>query len=354
VSHLHEQQQKGLRAAIQEAGVGVDPTVRALIGTSATTNEDENDDDEDEAHEASGDVQPQAQQPLQQLQTTTAPQQQQQQQRFMPPPPPVVPDRDISRLTNTYNGGIPSNVATANNFTATISATSNPALPTTPVSTMGQSVSSSTQASLLKKSPPPAVAIQNMEMPSLYQLLTNLISSREMYASYYTRQNMGFRVQLKQFAAAEKITFNVVKAKKNKRKEGSNDEQQRKPKKKYEYFVSSIFEGVGSASNMSQKHAVACRIHPDLVEPHFPISATELRSMNRSEREKCGEITRVGGDKIKEVYFHKVNSWIATLHLPPDQVFDEEIASSKSIAERLADTDLPILLLLDPKVHLLR
>lgn len=55
VDALVAQQQQALQKAKQAAGVGIDPTIRALIGTGV---EDGDDNDTDEANEASGDVLP--------------------------------------------------------------------------------------------------------------------------------------------------------------------------------------------------------------------------------------------------------------------------------------------------------
>ena len=178
-----------------------------------------------------------------------------------------------------------------------------------------------------------------MEVSALHQLLTNLLGNREMYESYYNsnQQTMVFRVKL-QKAAVGSINFNVVKAKKNKKAGG-------KSKKKYEYMVATNFEGVGTASSTQQQQVLACRIHPDVVEPHFPVDAAELRSLSRSDREKSQQHTEVGGDNVKEAFFDKPNAWTAALHLPPDQVFAD---SSKSTSERLTDLQFPILILRDP------
>jgi hypothetical protein len=99
VAALWKEQQSALQKSKQVAMVGIDPTIRALIGTNnyrnntntTTTEED------DEAHEASGDVLP-SHPPLQQ---------QQQQQQSPPPVPPLQHQRqlqhDFPHDTNTTN-----------------------------------------------------------------------------------------------------------------------------------------------------------------------------------------------------------------------------------------------------------
>jgi hypothetical protein len=183
--------------------------------------------------------------------------------------------------------------------------------------------------------PPAAVNLQTMDVSALHQLLTNLMSHRDMYESYYNNHAMAFRVKLQKSTARGNVTFNVVKAKKNR-----HDKT-----KRYEFMLATTFEEVGAGNG---SHILACRIHPHEVERQFPVSATELRSLCRSDRAKSLQHTDVGGENAKRAFFDRPIVWTATLGLPPDQAFGGDGTASQSIAERLTDEKNPVLMLSDP------
>ncbi|KAG7362888.1 RecQ mediated genome instability protein [Nitzschia inconspicua] len=413
VDALVAQQQQALQKAKQAAGVGIDPTIRALIGTGAEA-ENDNDENEDEAHEASGDVQPapmvqvpedmapstttrsslaavHSPAPRQPPATTTTarsawapsnssaqrhhysqqvqPQQsiEYQRQRLQPQPqrtPPTVATNPTVRrpVTNPYFSGSPvssssSATTTTNPYahkrTAQLAATvtanpyshnaSAPTIATTihtdvpPNTAPPPNVSNPNEPSIMTETATSSTKnIQIMSLPNLCTLLSNLLQSKEMYESY-CQQQLSFRVQLIKDASGP-ITFNVVKNRNYCKKDPTSQ--------KYEYFIALVYVGMDQQhQHQHQTDAkVACRIHPSCIDPHFEVSAANLRAMTRTNREHSQHIINQGGEKVKEHYFCAC-AWTASLHLPAAEVWE----GNKSVPERLTDLNHPILLLQDPE-----
>jgi RecQ mediated genome instability protein len=440
VHALEQQQRQALQKAKQAAGVGVDPTIRALIGVDNEINDIMENEDQDEAHEASGDVLPrqpwnpvvtqttpsvtaaaaaapmpstrrgpqhtatlatatptsawapsQQQQP-QQIRNQQPPQnhyQQQQQplqQRPIQPtnqsqpqrtPPPTNRARPYvnpyatgsshssastaatttttsnpyvqSRTTNTVasvnpyrnsNSTAASTESRSTTVNSTIPASSNTSMispstiprtvvpnPNEPNPTTTSTSSSSTTTSTTV---PQRTNIQNMTFPNLCILLTNLVQNREMYQSY---SEIFFRVTLTK-APVGSVNFNVVKNKHHHKKDPTSQ--------KYEYYIALLFAGI---SDHDQR--LCCRIHSSLLDPHFEVSAADLRSISRTDRERSHHITNAGGDRVKQHYFGPC-TWTASLYLPVEEVFGDD---NKTPAERLTDLNHPIVMLQDPEPY---
>jgi len=440
---LAEHQNQARLVAQKKAGVGVEPTVRALIGSTGFLGDDDVDENNnDEAHEASGDV------------VRRPPQRQQQQQ-----PRPSVPtertstaasalyNRNTSNIPNVSNNRSPltagrkrnaSQISNHSNITTTRSLPSSAARnPYTSTSVRTQPTSqstarnpyetSSTQQRALQKHhrpasltsvpettqasgsttaaritpisnshvipnttnssdkwpqqssktlrnntetsasikptqkittnqsppsphflysdpPPPSIdsdsthdhVAQKMAFPNLRKLLLEMVGNREMYQSYY-QQKISFRVELL-VPNPKNFQFDVVKAPKPTSGEISSPKTKTKSKKKYEYFTSALF---GSSSHASS--LLACKIHPQLLEPCFDVSANELRALSRKDGQRCQSITHRGGETVKKRYFSS-RVWKATLCLQTDKIFDGDRAAI-SPEDKLGDLKHPILLL---------
>jgi RecQ mediated genome instability protein len=439
VHALEQQQRQALQKAKQAAGVGVDPTIRALIGVDNEINDMENE-DQDEAHEASGDVLPR--QPRNPVVTQTtpsvtaaaaaampstrrgsqhpataatlatetprsawAPSQQQQQQQpqqnsnLQPqqhhhhqqqqplqqqPIQPTIqsqpqrtppPTNRTSPYVNPYaTGSSHSSASTA----ATTTTTSNPYVQsrttntvasvnpyrnsnataasiesrsttvnsTIPTSSNTSTISSNTIPRTVVPNPnepnptttsksssttaPQRTNIQNMTFPNLCTLLTNLVQNREMYQSY---SQISFRVTLTK-ALVGSVNFNVVKNKHHRKKDPTSQ--------KYEYYIALLFAGIND-----HDQRLCCRIHTSLLDPHFEVSAADLRSISRTDRERSHHITNAGGDRVKQHYFGPC-TWTASLYLPVEEVFGND---NKTPAERLTDLNHPIVMLQDPEPY---
>lgn len=195
-----------------------------------------------------------------------------------------------------------------------------------------------------------------MTFSALYTLLSTLIGNREMYDSYLS-QNLCFRIRL--VKARGPVRFDVVKAsKKTKTKTG----------KKYEYVTATEFTSLlpstpspsSAASvslvstlalnidNSSRPLTLACQIHSNVLDSHFAVSAAELRSLGRTDRDRAQAVTNEGGDKVRDLYFGPC-LWTARLHLPVEDVFAEGLTPKAFLAERLADLNRPLLVLQDPQ-----
>lgn len=167
-----------------------------------------------------------------------------------------------------------------------------------------------------------------MSFANLHKLLLQLVSNRDMYESY---QNIRFKVQLS-VPDHSQYDFNVVKAPKQSK---SFKSPSKKPKKKYEYFTSTFF-GAGTSPT------IACKIHPDLLDPCFSVSASDLRAMNRTDRERCKIITSEGGEAVRKAY-DAPRTWIATLYRSAEDIFGSDAATNGEAL--LKDPKNPILLL---------
>jgi hypothetical protein len=216
---------------------------------------------------------------------------------------------------------------------------------------------------------PPVV--QNMTFSGLRQLLLQLVESREMYESYLQRRIV-FRVRLCKRIGPNSNFFDVVRVKsrgvtggkKNKGTGGGG------AGRKYEYFISAAFVDPDSnamGGDPNDAHStdgfLSCQIHPTLLDPHFEVSAADLRSISRTDRGECGRITDKGGNQVRGAYFSS-RHWQATLHLTADEVFGTDAtgsmdvavgrtggntASLKSPKELLVNLKVPILLLERPE-----
>jgi hypothetical protein len=141
------------------------------------------------------------------------------------------------------------------------------------------------------------------------------------------------------------IFFNTVRAPKP--QGGKSKSPTKKPKKKYEYFTSACFASP-TTSTHDKSPGVACKIHPDLLEPCFEVSANDARALSKTDRDKCGALTHAGGLVVKQSYFGK-RVWRAALHLSADQVFGQEqttaTTTTRTPQDRLQNLQQPILLL---------
>ena len=110
----------------------------------------------------------------------------------------------------------------------------------------------------------------------------------------------------------QNILFNVGKNKdykKSKQKENTG---------KYEFITNALF---GTTSG-DKKLLLACKLPSSLVESCFSISATELRQLSKSNRQKCDEIAKQGGDQIRDKYFpNYLQYWKARLFPTVEEVF---------------------------------
>ncbi len=425
IEALLQHQTKAL-AKLRE-GIGVDPTIRALIHS----NQDDETEEEDEAHEESGDVVDRTRMAGSSTSHTSARSVPPQEERLSRPPsssPMAGRKRTVSQISNhqshsaTMNGArsdgsdrqqpqgqpqtsLPSQVR--NNTTGNASASRNPYQTTAPTrnimqettasnpessranaaritpnqgiqnpnntATVNRSInpyksssqqqqqqrnntrqepkrrrenpepnapgteasphflySSTAEAPVVPGSSNSKTSVQNMSFANLHKLLLQLVSNREMYESY---QDIRFKVLL---SVPDKALhdFNVVKAPKPSKLSKSPS---KKPKKKYEYFTSTFFGANASPT-------IACKIHPDLLEPCFSVSANDLRAMNRSDRQKCASITFQGGEAIRKTYYSP-RTWIATLYRSAEEVFGGVSAIATNRDSLLRDLKNPILLL---------
>ena len=170
-----------------------------------------------------------------------------------------------------------------------------------------------------------------------------------MYQSYHQQEELSFKVRLVAQTSGSRIVFNVDKVKKDK---SSNVEGKKKKKKKdgkkYQYRVVTTF-GDGdrpeSSLTSSSSKVIACKIDPMIVEPHFPVSAGELRSLSRTDRDECHRLTKRGEASIKAANFLNSRVWSAKLLPSAEELFGPGEMTSKSIDDRLQDVEMPVLLL---------
>ena len=394
---LVQHQTKAL--AQKREGVGIDPTIRALVRNGMGEVEDNENDDE--AFQESGDVTVQPRSPLagrkrnvsqisnattsrpqpqqsqqhnreqpQQYQQQIIRQQQQPRQQPQPsmPPPASLPRKSVNpyqrtstaqepakrqRPSNSATGQdssriVPTQNSTIRNHSSNLQqqkqqqqqiTQENPIQNTSNTTTLQQSPRASTTGMakppssphFLYSAPKTVVAnvskqnVQKMTYDNLRRLLLQLVNNRDMYESYY-QQNIVFRVDLS-VPDHTRYDFNVTKVPKSK--------QQKKLKKKYEYFTSALFGSSNTDVSMS------CRIHPDLLESCFEVSANDLRALSRSDRPRCTAITNSGGEAVRSTYFGK-REWQARLRRSTQEVFDEQSNGGKAL---LNDLKNPILML---------
>eukprot|EP00533_Pseudo-nitzschia_delicatissima_P016481 CAMPEP_0197265774 /NCGR_PEP_ID=MMETSP1432-20130617/2600_1 /TAXON_ID=44447 /ORGANISM="Pseudo-nitzschia delicatissima, Strain UNC1205" /LENGTH=180 /DNA_ID=CAMNT_0042730549 /DNA_START=414 /DNA_END=956 /DNA_ORIENTATION=+ len=138
-----------------------------------------------------------------------------------------------------------------------------------------------------------------MTFGNLQKLLLELVSKRDTYESYHHRKTV-FSVVLS-VPDQTRYEFNVVKIPKK------QQQNQKNKRKKYEYFTSALF-----GSNSSSTEAIACRIHPNLLESCFEVSANDLRALSRTDRPRCTAITNGGGEAVRTTFFAP-REWFATL-----------------------------------------
>jgi hypothetical protein len=195
-------------------------------------------------------------------------------------------------------------------------------------------------------------SVQNMNFANLRMLLLELVGNRDMYESYYQRK-IAFRVELS-VPDSNQFFFDVVKIPKEQQQQHNISgckSPSKKNKKKYAYFTSARFgschdNGDGNGDDSSCSSSVACRIHPDLLESCFEVSANDLRALSRTDRQRCTSITNGGGEAVKQTYFAP-RVWRATLHLSTDRVFGEteQVGKDNNNNNKLGDLKNPLLLL---------
>ena len=196
----------------------------------------------------------------------------------------------------------------------------------------------------------PSSSIQVMSFESLHTLLSQLLGDREMYQSYHQQEELSFKVRLVAQTSGSRIVFNVDKVKKDKSsKDESKKKKKKKDGKKYEYRVVTTF-GDGdrpeSSPSLSSSKFIACKIDPMMVEPHFPVSPGELRSLNRADRAECDRVTKQGEASIKAAFFLNPRVWTAKLLPSAEELFGPSGEfTPKSVDDRLQDVQMPVLLL---------
>ncbi len=388
--------------AQKRQGVGVDPTIRALVRNGM--GEVEDNDNDDEAFQESGDVNAQPRSPLvgrkrnvsqisniitsdsqqrnrqqpqpqpqnyqpqnrqQQQQQSQLPRQEQHPRPSMPPPAPLPrksanpyqrtstaqepakrqrpPNpgtrQESSRITPTPNPTIRNNSSHMQQPQQQQEKTRENPIQNSNTTSLQQSPQSSTTGLTKPPSSPhilysdPKTVVENvskqniqkMTFDNLRRLLLQLVNNRDMYESYY-QQKITFQVALS-VPDQTRYDFNVTKIPKSK--------QQKKSKKKYEYFTSALFGSSTTDLSMS------CRIHPDLLESCFEVSANDLRALSRTDRPRCTAITNSGGEAVRSTYFGK-REWQARLHRGTHEVFERQSDSAEAF---LQDLKNPILML---------
>jgi hypothetical protein len=184
--------------------------------------------------------------------------------------------------------------------------------------------------------------IQNVTFDNLHQLLAQLLRNRGMYESYRRQGELGFRVRLVQRVSEGGLEFNVEKARKDKKKD--SDKKKKKEGKTYQYRVITTFaDGENPPSSSSTSKLLACKIDPVIVESHFPVSATEMRSLSRTDKAACDRLTTQGGESLK-VVLCSCRIWIAKLLPSADELFAAD-NMSKNVNDRLRDIKMPVLFL---------
>mmetsp|Transcript_13621 Transcript_13621/g.21272 ORF Transcript_13621/g.21272 Transcript_13621/m.21272 type:complete len:121 (+) Transcript_13621:1349-1711(+) len=72
------------------------------------------------------------------------------------------------------------------------------------------------------------------------------------------------------------------------------------------------FAGASSSKQQQQQQyegKITCKIHSaNILEPHFGLPPSEMRRLNREEREKSQKLVDAGGRKVKE-YLTTITSW---------------------------------------------
>jgi hypothetical protein len=205
--------------------------------------------------------------------------------------------------------------------------------------------------------------VQNMTFSSLRQLLLQAVSSREIYESCFQRKLI-FRLRLCKKIGVNSIAFNVAKVK----SKGGSSKDRKSCVKKYEYFISCAFADpdiqvtTSSTDSVDDDNIIVCKLHTDLLGPLFEVSAGELRSMSRANREECTRITDEGGTRVQDSYF-SARYWQASLYLTPEEIFGineqsrtitntTSLLQQKAPKELLMDLKTPILLLDRPDTFL--
>jgi hypothetical protein len=372
VAELIPIQRKALEQAQRLAGIGVDPTVKALCWNADEAANPE----EDEGEAASGDVvapRTMPQQPTMQPQRAApfaqppAPQRRPQAAQIIPPVPPRVQQtmpqqrqlpvppyqqqgrsqpapaqrqRTVSMPASSRNNPYARNT-TSRTTTAT----------TTPTSTVTPTSSTITPTSIIIESAARASAIispdeavidsprkenrSNNLPPSLTATTstktTATQSSQESYGGireplsfieltslvqrisqdrqlYEQHQDNVFVVPAKM--KGQHLYFNIEK-KKKKRKKTSKDD-------KYEYVMNSHFTGTG------QQQLITVVVADDILRPHFHLAPGEMRQLSRTDRKASEKLVKAGGASVM-AELSTLTSWEVCLYSTAEDFFAKPI-----------------------------
>lgn len=137
-------------------------------------------------------------------------------------------------------------------------------------------------------------------------LCEELSKARSDHSYYTTLYGRTLFVELQQ--EGPKTYFNIHKRSKKAQSQGCKDEN----KSKHEYVMDAKFRG----PKRSAMH-LCCRLDSAILEPHFPLSASEMRSLNKSNKDKSNELVREGG-RLVQVQTQSLNLYEATPFPSPE------------------------------------
>lgn len=143
--------------------------------------------------------------------------------------------------------------------------------------------------------------IQKISFSELRSILSQLAQDQRLYESYYA-SNKCFYIDLQQKGSA--LGFNIGKEKQGK-------------KKHYTFEIHTNF-GVPTTSDY-----VVCKLPSALVEPLFSKTPAEIRAISRQDVSLAQTLVDNGGDRVKERFFGRLQTWKATLFQPPEQWLSE-------------------------------
>ncbi len=78
-------------------------------------------------------------------------------------------------------------------------------------------------------------------------------------------------------------------------------------KKQYNFEIHATF-GV-----LESPYVIACKLPSRIIEPLFQKSPAELRALTRTDRQASNRIVEEGGTRVRQEYFGKLRTWKATL-----------------------------------------
>jgi hypothetical protein len=176
---------------------------------------------------------------------------------------------------------------------------------------------------------------QQVSFAQLYEQLTRAQQDRSLYQQMYGQV---YRVQLQQYGPKE--YFNIDKCKKRSKQD---DRKVREftwfafsvfdfflthfgplhcsycSSHQYEYVMGAKFHG-GSGTTV-----LSCRVDSTILEPHFKLPPTEMRNLNKTDKDMANNLVREGGRAV-QVLTQSIAPYEVSLLLSPDEFFAQPTA----------------------------